>query len=174
MRAISSLEVFLCSKAKICDLCCEVNCLYISNTKLVNLRETSVSLFILYCQYVLLLSALGGGLGRPRRLGIPSPEGERRMTNAHLKVLHFDLESSNSAIFMFSRQSGNKICSRYATSEGCDDCRRIKIENHSGFMPYGSQYFQVAAHVLHRYNFVSNSLRQETSDSSLLCLRLHE
>lgn len=94
MRAISSLEVFLCSKAKICDLCCEVNCLYISNTKLVNLRETSVSLFILYCQYVLLLSALGGGLGRPRRLGIPSPEGERRMTNAHLKVLHFDLESS--------------------------------------------------------------------------------
>ncbi|WP_205743427.1 hypothetical protein, partial [Duncaniella muris] len=42
----------------------------------------------------LLLSALGGGLGRPRRLGIPSPEGERRMTNAHLKVLHFDLESS--------------------------------------------------------------------------------
>ncbi|WP_290379051.1 hypothetical protein, partial [Duncaniella muris] len=58
------------------------------------LRETSVSLFILYCQYVLLLSALGGGLGRPRRLGIPSPEGERRMTNAHLKVLHFDLESS--------------------------------------------------------------------------------
>jgi len=94
MRAISSLEVFLCSKAKICDLCCEVNCLYISNTKLVNLRETSVSLFILYCQYVLLLSALGGGLGRHRRLGIPSPEGERRMTNAHLKVLHFDLESS--------------------------------------------------------------------------------
>ncbi|WP_303027521.1 hypothetical protein, partial [Duncaniella muris] len=74
--------------------CCEVNCLYISNTKLVNLRETSVSFFILYCQYVLLLSALGGGLGRPRRLGIPSPEGERRMTNAHLKVLHFDLESS--------------------------------------------------------------------------------
>ena len=72
MRAISSLEVFLCSKAKICDLCCEVN-----------------------CQYVLLLSALGGGLGRPRRLGIPSPEGERRMTNAHLKVLHFDLESSH-------------------------------------------------------------------------------
>ncbi|WP_217939252.1 hypothetical protein, partial [Duncaniella muris] len=49
-------------------------------------------------QYVLLLSALGGGLGRPRRLGIPSPEGERRMTNAHLKVLHFDLESS---IFLF-------------------------------------------------------------------------
>ncbi len=56
MRAISSLEVFLCSKAKICDLCCEVNCLYISNTKLVNLRETSVSIFILYCQYVLLLT----------------------------------------------------------------------------------------------------------------------
>ncbi|WP_289756052.1 hypothetical protein, partial [Muribaculum intestinale] len=43
--------------------------------------------------------ALGGGLGRPRRLGIPSPEGERRMTNAHLKVLHFDLESSTIRIY---------------------------------------------------------------------------
>ena len=42
----------------------------------------------------LLLSALGGGLGRPRRWGIPSPEGERRMSNSKLKVLHFDLESS--------------------------------------------------------------------------------
>ena len=56
--------------------------------------ETSVSFFILYCQYVLLTSALGGGLGRPRRSGIPSPEGERRMSDSYLKVLHFDLESS--------------------------------------------------------------------------------
>ncbi|ROT05682.1 hypothetical protein EEL42_09495, partial [Muribaculaceae bacterium Isolate-100 (HZI)] len=48
----------------------------------------------------LLLFALGGGLGRPRRLGIPSPEGERRMTNAHLKVLHFDLESSFTLSFL--------------------------------------------------------------------------
>ena len=56
--------------------------------------ETSVS-FFLFCQLKPLLpSALGGGLGRPRRSGIPSPEGERRMRNSHLKVLHFDLESS--------------------------------------------------------------------------------
>ena len=56
--------------------------------------ETSVS-FFLFCQLKPLLpSALGGGLGRPRRSGIPSPEGERRMSNSHLKVLHFDLESS--------------------------------------------------------------------------------
>ncbi|WP_289702817.1 hypothetical protein, partial [Muribaculum intestinale] len=50
-------------------------------------------LLFLYCLFFYRF-ALGGGLGRPRRLGIPSPEGERRMTNAHLKVLHFDLESS--------------------------------------------------------------------------------
>lgn len=38
--------------------------------------ETSVS-FFLFCQLKPLLpSALGGGLGRPRRSGIPSPEGE--------------------------------------------------------------------------------------------------
>ncbi|WP_205961083.1 hypothetical protein, partial [Paramuribaculum intestinale] len=58
----------------------------------------------------LLLSALGGGLGRPRRLGIPSPEGERRMTNAHLKVLHFDLESSQKMHFrpQLTLQSGKE------------------------------------------------------------------
>ena len=50
--------------------------------------------FFLYCLYTLLQSALGGGLGRPRRSGIPSPEGVRRMTNSYIKVLHFDLESS--------------------------------------------------------------------------------
>ena len=63
-------------------------------TKIVNLRETSVS-FFLFCKLKPLLpSALGGGLGRPRRSGIPSPEGVRRMTNSYIKVLHFDLESS--------------------------------------------------------------------------------
>jgi len=46
------------------------------------------------CGFVRLRAGVGAGLARPRRLGIPSPEGERRMTNAHLKVLHFDLESS--------------------------------------------------------------------------------
>ena len=63
-------------------------------TKIVNLMETSVS-FFLFCQLKPLLpSALGGGLGRPRRLGIPSPEGVRRIVDSYLKVLHFDLESS--------------------------------------------------------------------------------
>ena len=40
IRAISFLGHFLCSKAKICDLGSEVSCLYISNTKIINLRES--------------------------------------------------------------------------------------------------------------------------------------
>ena len=41
IRAISFLAVFLCSNAKICDLFSEVSCLYISNTKIINLEEFS-------------------------------------------------------------------------------------------------------------------------------------
>lgn len=41
IRAISFLGHFLCSKAKICDLCSEVSCLYIRNTKIINLPESS-------------------------------------------------------------------------------------------------------------------------------------
>ena len=41
IRAISFLGHFLCSKAKICDLCSKVSCLYIRNTKIINLRESS-------------------------------------------------------------------------------------------------------------------------------------
>lgn len=41
IREISFLGHFLCSKAKICDLCSEVSCLYIRNTKIINLRESS-------------------------------------------------------------------------------------------------------------------------------------
>ena len=41
IRAISFLGHFLWSKAKICDLCSEVSCLYIRNTKIINLRESS-------------------------------------------------------------------------------------------------------------------------------------
>ncbi|WP_283600385.1 hypothetical protein, partial [Muribaculum intestinale] len=63
----------------------------------------------------LLLFALGGGLGRPRRLGIPSPEGERRMTNAHLKVLHFDLESSPPDRKMHGHNGTRDIDDEYAT-----------------------------------------------------------
>lgn len=78
IRAISFLGVFLCSKAKICDLCCEVNCLYISNTKLMLISgKLRFPFFILYYQCVMLQSALGGGLNRPRRRGIPrQKEGE--------------------------------------------------------------------------------------------------
>ena len=40
-----SLFVFsiapFCYEAKICELCSEVSCLYISNTKIINLRESS-------------------------------------------------------------------------------------------------------------------------------------
>ena len=42
---LMSLSVFsiapFCYEAKICDLCSEVSCLYISNTKTMNLREPS-------------------------------------------------------------------------------------------------------------------------------------
>ena len=51
IRAISFLGHFLCSKAKICDLCSEVSCLYIRNTKIIYLRESSKGDFFLYCRY---------------------------------------------------------------------------------------------------------------------------
>lgn len=51
IRAISFLGHFLCSKAKICDLCSEVSCLYIRNTKIINLRESSKGDSFLYCRY---------------------------------------------------------------------------------------------------------------------------
>ena len=41
IRAISFLGHFLWSKAKTCDLCSEVSCLYIRSTKIINLRESS-------------------------------------------------------------------------------------------------------------------------------------
>ena len=41
MRAISFLWVSLWSKAKNCGLCSESSCLYIYNTKIINLRESS-------------------------------------------------------------------------------------------------------------------------------------
>ena len=46
--AIDLFEHFLCSNTEIVYLCSEVNCLYISNAKLINLWETSVSLFDLF------------------------------------------------------------------------------------------------------------------------------
>ena len=41
----------VCSKAKICDLCSEVSCLYIGNTKIINLRESSKGDSFLYCRH---------------------------------------------------------------------------------------------------------------------------
>ena len=55
--AISFLGRFCRSKTDIVYLCSEVNCLYISNTKLINLGETSVSSFHLRLS---LCHALGG------------------------------------------------------------------------------------------------------------------
>ena len=51
IRAISFHGHFLWSKAKICDLCSEVSCLYIGNTKIINLRESSKGDSFLYCRY---------------------------------------------------------------------------------------------------------------------------
>ncbi len=52
IRAISFLGYFLWSKANICDLCSEVSCLYIRNTKIINLRESSKrGTLFLYCRH---------------------------------------------------------------------------------------------------------------------------
>ena len=65
IRAISFLGHFLCSKAKICDLCSEVSCLYIRNTKIINLRESSKGDSFLYCRYR--SSGLRAPAARPTR-----------------------------------------------------------------------------------------------------------
>ena len=51
IRAISFLGHFLCSKSEICDLSSEISCLYISNTKIINLPESSKGDSFLYCRY---------------------------------------------------------------------------------------------------------------------------
>ena len=65
IREISFLGHFLCSKAKICDLCSEVSCLYIRNTKIINLRESSKGDSFLYCRYR--SSGLRAPAARPTR-----------------------------------------------------------------------------------------------------------
>ena len=65
IRAISFLGHFLCSKAKICDLCSEVSCLYIRNTKIINLRASSKGDSFLYCRYC--SSGLRAPVARPTR-----------------------------------------------------------------------------------------------------------
>ena len=46
VEAISFLELPFCNKANIVYLYPEVNCLYISNTKIINLGETCGLLFL--------------------------------------------------------------------------------------------------------------------------------
>lgn len=65
IRAISFLGHFLCSKANICDLCSEVSCLYICNTKIINLPESSKEDSF----FVLLVSLFGAT--RPDRKANP-------------------------------------------------------------------------------------------------------
>ena len=65
IRAISFLGHFLWSKAKICDLCSEVSCLYIRNTKIINLRESAKGASF----FVLLVSLFGAT--RPGREATP-------------------------------------------------------------------------------------------------------
>ena len=65
IRVISFLGHFLCSKAKICDLCSEVSCLYIRNTKIINLRESSKGDSFLYYRYR--SSGLRAPAARPTR-----------------------------------------------------------------------------------------------------------
>ncbi len=69
----------------------------ISNTKLVNLRETPVSFFciaVFLLEDPLRISALGDGLDRPRRSGNPSG-GERNAYQMEIpKTVRFYLDSS--------------------------------------------------------------------------------
>ncbi len=69
----------------------------ISNTKLVNLRETPVSFFciaVFLLEDPLRISALGDGLDRPRRSGNPS-RGERNAYQMEIpKTVRFYLDSS--------------------------------------------------------------------------------
>ena len=65
IRAISFHGHFLWSKAKICDLCSEVSCLYIRNTKIINLRESSKGDSFWYCRYR--SSGLRAPAARPTR-----------------------------------------------------------------------------------------------------------
>lgn len=67
IRAISFLGHLLCSKAKTCDFCSEVSCLYIRNTKIINLRESSKRDFFVLPVWLF-------GATRPGRFGV-APRG---------------------------------------------------------------------------------------------------
>ena len=88
IRAISFLGHFLCSKAKICDLCSEVSCLYIGNTKIINLPESSKedSFFVLPVSLF--------GAARPGREVNPRCFSWIRTYEKQRDFLHFDFEST--------------------------------------------------------------------------------
>ena len=89
IRAISFLGHFLCSKAKICDLCSEVSCLYIRNTKIINLRESSKgdSFFVLPVSLF--------GATRPGREANPRCFSWIRTYEKTNVLLHFGFESTS-------------------------------------------------------------------------------
>ena len=66
IRAISFLGHLLCSKAKTCDLCSEVSCLYIRNTKINNLRESSKGDSFFVLPVLLFRATRPGREGNPR------------------------------------------------------------------------------------------------------------
>ena len=85
--AMKLSEHFFCSNTLIVYLCSEVNCLYICNTKLINLREgDECSPPFLHC---LSLPPGSSGASRPRPQG--KPRGVFHMSNT-TKILHFYLE----------------------------------------------------------------------------------
>ena len=98
MRAIFFLWVFLWSKAKNCDLCSEISCLYICNTKIINLWESSKGTpFFLYCWYHSSGLRARTPQGKPAFFSFYSIEKQTQF-------LHFDLEST----FLLKKWSWNK------------------------------------------------------------------
>ena len=89
IRAISFLGHFLWSKAKICDLCFEVSCLYIGNTKIINLRESSRGDSF----FVLQVSLFGATC--PGREATPRCFSWIRSYEKTNDLLHFDFESTS-------------------------------------------------------------------------------
>ena len=96
MSAISFLAVFFWSKAKICDLCYEVNWWYICNTKLVNLGETSVSFFICIAGCFFFLSERG-------RQPLATRRERLYLSKRDTLLLHFVLELAISTCFYILR-----------------------------------------------------------------------
>ena len=82
-----SLEVsFFAVRRKFATLSCEVNCSTPAIQKLVNLRETSVSLFIFVLPVCSQLQfALGGGFRPPRLWASPRQKERENDSYAHLK-----------------------------------------------------------------------------------------